>query len=212
MPWLPGRPGYRQGGQREGSQGHPLPKRALLPKFVGTAENPGKNRHIFFFSGLKIARARCLAHFESNNDEISVADIAVSVQEAVVGVITSKTVRAAQERGLQLCYLAGEQQPTPDCLNCWQHVASRRESLWWFRRSRRPRIPGQGCSPRRPAGGIWCGFVEPRLSYRFVVAGDEYCVAISWLENFLIKNVASAPYLEPMLHSHTGENAWCAMQ
>lgn len=48
-----------------------------------------------------------MEHFQANGEEIPVADIAASFQEAVVDVITSKAVRAAQEHGLKTLLLGG---------------------------------------------------------------------------------------------------------
>lgn len=84
-----------------------FPRGLSLPKFVGTAENPGKHRHNFSFSGLKTSVARCVEHFEAVGEEVPVADIAASFQEAVVDVITSKAVRACQEHGLTTLLLGG---------------------------------------------------------------------------------------------------------
>ncbi|MDR4532249.1 tRNA (adenosine(37)-N6)-threonylcarbamoyltransferase complex transferase subunit TsaD [Glutamicibacter sp. PS] len=84
-----------------------FPRGLSLPKFVGTAEKPGKHRHNFSFSGLKTSVARCVEHFEAAGEEVPVADIAASFQEAVVDVITSKAVRACQEHGLTTLLLGG---------------------------------------------------------------------------------------------------------
>ncbi|MBM7769070.1 MULTISPECIES: tRNA (adenosine(37)-N6)-threonylcarbamoyltransferase complex transferase subunit TsaD [Glutamicibacter] len=84
-----------------------FPRGLSLPKFVGSAANPGKHRNNFSFSGLKTAVARCVEHFEANGEEVPVADIAASFQEAVVDVITSKAVRAMQEQGLKTLLLGG---------------------------------------------------------------------------------------------------------
>jgi N6-L-threonylcarbamoyladenine synthase len=58
----------------------------------------------FSFSGLKTAVAR---HVESLDGEIPVADIAASFQEAVADVLTTKTVRAAKEYGMDTVLLGG---------------------------------------------------------------------------------------------------------
>ena len=84
-----------------------FPRGLSLPKFVGSAANPGKHRNNFSFSGLKTAVARCVEHFEARGEEIPTADIAASFQEAVVDVITSKAVRAMQEQGLKTLLLGG---------------------------------------------------------------------------------------------------------
>lgn len=84
-----------------------FPRGLTMPKFVGTAEEPGKHRHDFSFSGLKTAVARCVEQYLKRGEEVPVADIAASFQEAVVDVITSKAVRACQEHGLTNLLLGG---------------------------------------------------------------------------------------------------------
>lgn len=84
-----------------------FPRGLNLPKFVGTAGEPGKHRHDFSFSGLKTAVARCVEQYQKRGEEVPVADIAASFQEAVVDVITSKAVRACQEHGLTNLLLGG---------------------------------------------------------------------------------------------------------
>ncbi len=57
----------------------------------------------FSFAGLKTAVARWVeAH-----DDIPVADVAASFQEAVVDVLTLKTVRAAREHGVDHVIIGG---------------------------------------------------------------------------------------------------------
>ncbi|MGO1886257.1 MAG: tRNA (adenosine(37)-N6)-threonylcarbamoyltransferase complex transferase subunit TsaD, partial [Citricoccus sp.] len=75
---------------RLAQQGDPkafrFPRGLSAPKFVGTAEEPGKHRHDWSFSGLKTAVARCVEQFEAAgvpDAEIPTADIAASFQEAV---------------------------------------------------------------------------------------------------------------------------------
>lgn len=87
-----------------------FPRGLSAPKFVGTAENPGKHRHDWSFSGLKTAVARCVEQFEAagvRDGDIPTADIAASFQEAVADVITAKAVRACQEHGLEHLLLGG---------------------------------------------------------------------------------------------------------
>ncbi|GAA4362219.1 tRNA (adenosine(37)-N6)-threonylcarbamoyltransferase complex transferase subunit TsaD [Paeniglutamicibacter cryotolerans] len=84
-----------------------FPRGLSLPKFVGTAEEPGKHRNDFSFSGLKTAVARCVEQYEARGEEVPVADIAASFQEAVVDVITSKAVRACKENGITNLMLGG---------------------------------------------------------------------------------------------------------
>lgn len=83
------------------------PRGLTLPKFVGTAEEPGRHRHDFSFSGVKTAVARSIEHFERAGEPVPVADVCASFQAAVVDVITAKTVRACQEHGIQHLLLGG---------------------------------------------------------------------------------------------------------
>lgn len=84
-----------------------FPRALTMPKFVGTAEDPGKHRHDWSFSGLKTAVARAVEQFEAAGREVPTADIAASFQEAVVDVLTAKAVRAATEHELTTLLLGG---------------------------------------------------------------------------------------------------------
>lgn len=84
-----------------------FPRGLTLPKFVGTAEQPGKHRHDWSFSGLKTAVARAVEQFEVAGRPVPTADIAASFQEAVVDVLTAKAVRAAGEHGITTLLLGG---------------------------------------------------------------------------------------------------------
>lgn len=84
-----------------------FPRGLTLPKFLGTAEAPGKHRYDFSFSGLKTAVARCVEQYQARGEEVPVADIAASFQEAVVDVVTKKAVMACSEHGLENLLLGG---------------------------------------------------------------------------------------------------------
>ncbi|RAM36090.1 tRNA (adenosine(37)-N6)-threonylcarbamoyltransferase complex transferase subunit TsaD [Arthrobacter globiformis] len=84
-----------------------FPRGLTQPKYMGTAEDPGKHRYDWSFSGLKTAVARCVEQFEAAGDPVPVADIAAAFQEAVVDVITSKAVLACRERGITDVLLGG---------------------------------------------------------------------------------------------------------
>ncbi|WP_010524608.1 tRNA (adenosine(37)-N6)-threonylcarbamoyltransferase complex transferase subunit TsaD [Nesterenkonia sp. F] len=84
-----------------------FPRALTMPKFVGTAAEPGKHRHDWSFSGLKTAVARAVEQFEAAGREVPTADIAASFQEAVVDVLTAKAVRAAREHDLTTLLLGG---------------------------------------------------------------------------------------------------------
>ncbi|MEU3331135.1 tRNA (adenosine(37)-N6)-threonylcarbamoyltransferase complex transferase subunit TsaD [Glutamicibacter creatinolyticus] len=103
----PGGPAIDKAATRGDRKAFRFPRGLSLPKFTGTAENPGKHRYNFSFSGLKTAVSRAVEHFESQGLEVPVADIAASFQEAVVDVITAKAVRACTENGLNTLLLGG---------------------------------------------------------------------------------------------------------
>lgn len=84
-----------------------FPRGLTQPKYMGTAEEPGKHRYDWSFSGLKTAVARCVEQFEARGEEVPVADIAAAFQEAVVDVITSKAVLACRENGITNVLLGG---------------------------------------------------------------------------------------------------------
>ncbi|HWH29374.1 MAG TPA: tRNA (adenosine(37)-N6)-threonylcarbamoyltransferase complex transferase subunit TsaD [Mycobacteriales bacterium] len=68
---------------------------------------PRDAAHDFSFSGLKTAVARHVEALEAAGVPVPVADVAASFQEAVVDVLTAKTVRAARERGADTVLLGG---------------------------------------------------------------------------------------------------------
>ncbi|TLK51079.1 tRNA (adenosine(37)-N6)-threonylcarbamoyltransferase complex transferase subunit TsaD [Glutamicibacter sp. V16R2B1] len=103
----PGGPAIDKAATKGDRKAFRFPRGLSLPKFTGTAENPGKHRYNFSFSGLKTAVSRAVEHFESQGLEVPVADIAASFQEAVVDVITAKAVRACVENGLNTLLLGG---------------------------------------------------------------------------------------------------------
>ncbi|WP_246180174.1 tRNA (adenosine(37)-N6)-threonylcarbamoyltransferase complex transferase subunit TsaD [Kocuria coralli] len=84
-----------------------FPRGLSNAKYMGSAEEPGKHRYDFSFSGLKTAVARVVEAYEAEGEEIPVADIAASFQESVVDVITRKAVLAATENGLNTLLLGG---------------------------------------------------------------------------------------------------------
>ncbi|MCW0214659.1 MAG: tRNA (adenosine(37)-N6)-threonylcarbamoyltransferase complex transferase subunit TsaD [Pseudonocardia sp.] len=61
----------------------------------------------FSFSGLKTAVARHVEALAREGTPVPVADVAASFQEAVVDVLTAKTVRAAREFGMDTVLLGG---------------------------------------------------------------------------------------------------------
>ncbi|NIJ14157.1 N6-L-threonylcarbamoyladenine synthase [Saccharomonospora amisosensis] len=61
----------------------------------------------FSFSGLKTAVARWVEAAESRGEQVPVADVAASFQEAVADVLTAKAVRAATESGIGTLVISG---------------------------------------------------------------------------------------------------------
>ncbi|PXY32244.1 tRNA (adenosine(37)-N6)-threonylcarbamoyltransferase complex transferase subunit TsaD [Prauserella muralis] len=61
----------------------------------------------FSFSGLKTAVARWVEGAQARGEEIPVADVAASFQEAVADVLTAKAVRAATESGIGTLVISG---------------------------------------------------------------------------------------------------------
>lgn len=77
------------------------PKSYSLPR--ARLENP----YDFSFSGLKTAVLRLTEKFEREGKEVPVPDVAASFQEAVVGALIDKTIKAAEDHGLTTLALAG---------------------------------------------------------------------------------------------------------
>jgi len=61
----------------------------------------------FSFSGLKTATKRCVDELETTEAELPVADLAASVQEAIVDVLVAKTTRAATAERLDTIAVSG---------------------------------------------------------------------------------------------------------
>ncbi|TLP77174.1 tRNA (adenosine(37)-N6)-threonylcarbamoyltransferase complex transferase subunit TsaD [Nesterenkonia sphaerica] len=103
----PGGPAIDAAARTGDPQAFRFPRGLTMPKFEGTAQNPGKHRHNWSFSGLKTAVARAAEQFTSQGFAVPTADLAASFQEAVVDVLTAKAVRACQEQGLTSMLLGG---------------------------------------------------------------------------------------------------------
>ena len=84
-----------------------FPRGLTAPKFMGSAEAPGKDRYNWSFSGLKTAVSRAVEQFELRDMDVPANDIAASFQEAVADVITKKAVMAATEHGIDHILLGG---------------------------------------------------------------------------------------------------------
>jgi N6-L-threonylcarbamoyladenine synthase len=61
----------------------------------------------FSFSGLKTSVANHVNRAKNSNEPVAVADICASFQEAVVDVLTQKTIRAAQDKGCRHVVVGG---------------------------------------------------------------------------------------------------------
>src|SRR5690606_41503492 len=61
----------------------------------------------FSFSGLKTAVARWVEGAQARGEQVPVADVAASFQEAVADVLTAKAVRAATEAGIGTLVISG---------------------------------------------------------------------------------------------------------
>ena len=103
----PGGPAIDRAARTGNAKAFVFPRGLSNRKFMGTAEAPGAHRYNFSFSGLKTAVARVIEGFEARGEEVPVADIAASFQEAVVDVITKKAVLACREQGLHTLLLGG---------------------------------------------------------------------------------------------------------
>lgn len=103
----PGGPAIDNAAQSGDPKAFVFPRGLSGRKFMGTAADPGAHRYDFSFSGLKTAVARVVAGFTARGQEVPVADIAASFQEAVVDVITQKAVLACQEQGMDTLLLGG---------------------------------------------------------------------------------------------------------
>lgn len=83
------------------------PKAIRFPRGLTARHDLEKHRYDFSFSGLKTAVARWVEQRRLDGEEIPVADVAASFQEAVCDVLTAKAVAAAQEYGVDTILLGG---------------------------------------------------------------------------------------------------------
>ncbi|NLY30932.1 MAG: tRNA (adenosine(37)-N6)-threonylcarbamoyltransferase complex transferase subunit TsaD, partial [Firmicutes bacterium] len=61
----------------------------------------------FSFSGLKTAAINYIHNLKQRGEELPVADIAASLQEAIVDVLVTKTLAAAEAYGVKTIFLSG---------------------------------------------------------------------------------------------------------
>ncbi len=80
------------------------PKAIAFPRGMTGPRDPAFD---FSFSGLKTAVARWVEGAQARGEDIPVADVAASFQEAVADVLTAKAVRAATESGIGTLVISG---------------------------------------------------------------------------------------------------------
>lgn len=73
----------------------------------GLASEPDRYPYDFSFSGLKTAVSRWLKAREAAGDHVSVPDVAASVQEAIVDVLSSRAVAACRDHGIDTLVIGG---------------------------------------------------------------------------------------------------------
>lgn len=83
------------------------PAAIRFPRGLTARHDLEKHRFDFSFSGLKTAVARWVEQRRLDGEEIPLADVAASFQEAVCDVLTAKTVAAAQHYGADTVLLGG---------------------------------------------------------------------------------------------------------
>lgn len=79
----------------------------------------------FSFSGLKTATKRCVDGLENTGARLPVADLAASVQEAIVDVLVAKTTRAATAERLDTIAVSGGVGANSRLRERFDHVARR---------------------------------------------------------------------------------------
>jgi N6-L-threonylcarbamoyladenine synthase len=80
------------------------PKAIAFPRGM---TGPRDAKYDFSFSGLKTSVARWVEGAERRGEEIPVADVAASFQEAVADVLTAKAIKAAKEFGIGTLVISG---------------------------------------------------------------------------------------------------------
>jgi tRNA N6-adenosine threonylcarbamoyltransferase len=75
------------------------PRFVAFPRGLTAAKDQSKHRFDFSFSGLKTAVARWVEEREQDGEEIPVADVAASFQEAVCDVLSAKAIDACTATG-----------------------------------------------------------------------------------------------------------------
>ncbi|WP_280794749.1 tRNA (adenosine(37)-N6)-threonylcarbamoyltransferase complex transferase subunit TsaD [Aurantimicrobium minutum] len=83
------------------------PKAIRFPRGLTLPKDMEKHRYDFSFSGLKTAVARWVEVRRDAGEEIPIADVAASFREAVIDVLTSKTIAACKDYGVPRLLLGG---------------------------------------------------------------------------------------------------------
>jgi len=81
--------------------------RAAIAFPRGLATEPERYPYDFSFSGLKTAVARWLAARKADGQQVSIPDVAASVQEAIVDVLTTRAVAACRDHGVDTLVIGG---------------------------------------------------------------------------------------------------------
>lgn len=78
-----------------------------FPRGLSAPHDLERHRYDFSFSGLKTAVARWVEQRELDGEPVPVADVAASFQEAVVDVLTRKSVAGCREHGVDTLIIGG---------------------------------------------------------------------------------------------------------
>jgi N6-L-threonylcarbamoyladenine synthase len=97
----PGGPEIDKAAQSGNPSAFRFPRGLTLPKDMA------EHRYDFSFSGLKTAVARTVELAETNNEEISIPDVAASFREAVVDVLIKKAIAACLDHDIHRLLLGG---------------------------------------------------------------------------------------------------------
>lgn len=83
------------------------PAAIAFPRGLSTGRDLARHPYDFSFSGLKTAVARWVEQRRAAGEDVPVADVAASFQEAVVDVLTRKAVAACAEQGVGTLLVGG---------------------------------------------------------------------------------------------------------
>lgn len=83
------------------------PRAIRFPRGLTTGRDLARHRFDYSFSGLKTSVARWVQQRQEAGEQIPVADVAASFQEAVADVLTRKAVDACREHGIENLLIGG---------------------------------------------------------------------------------------------------------